>query len=165
MIGSGNNCTIINRKWNEALRPGCGTDNLDRRQIFTWIPGGCGDRCNWKIEPVFTDSGLKFKLKTLFFDEYFYAAGDNLKNDEQRRNVYSRIPKSESNLWEIQSLHNGHNDGYFTIKSPKYNEYLYASVGDFNYDTNQRRIFTWQYTSEDVAVPYDDACHWAIHCD
>lgn len=75
LIGTGNNCTIINRKWNEFLYPANETDeNGVRRQIFTWIPGGCDNQCNWQVETTHTTSGHKFRLKSLYFNEYFYAA-------------------------------------------------------------------------------------------
>lgn len=163
-IGLGNKCQITNHKWNETLYPYRGPNDNDQRRIFTWIPGGCDEQCNWKIETVFTDSGLKFKLKSLHFDEYFYAAADDSKYDCQRRNVFTRPPKCEctSQYWEIQPVPG--NSKYFTIKSSKYEEYLYAAQGDFNYDKERRRVFSWKYTCKDVPVEVDDAAHWSIKC-
>lgn len=164
-IGTGNKCRIINRSWNETLYPYLGpNENDEQRRIFTWIPGGCDDQCDWKIEPVFTDSSLKFKLKSLKFDEYFYAASDKLKNDLQRRNVFTKNSKCkcESHYWDIQSVPGG--SQYFTFRSTRYDEYLYAAQDPHNFDEERRSVFTWKYTSDDVAVAYDWACHWSIQC-
>lgn len=160
MIGSGNKCTITNRNWNQSLYSGDVDNDVGRRQFFTWIPGGFDSRCDWKIETLFTDSGLKFKLKSLDYDEYFYAANDNLKYDKNRRNVYSKIAVCDCNHyhWEIQPVPGC--GGYVTIKRTKYDEYLYAAQDNVIYDIDRRRVFTWKYTSKDEAV----ACHWTIQC-
>lgn len=162
-IKSGNNCRIINRQWNETLYPYLGPNDNDQRKIFTWIPGGCDDQCNWKIETIFTDSGLKFKLKSVHFDEYFYAAGNDLKYDCERRNVFTRRAKCECTLlyWEILPVPN--NSGYFAIKSSKYDEYLYAAACDLIYDAERRRVFTWKYTS-DKQWQNNWASQWSIQC-
>lgn len=169
MIGSGNKCTITNRAFNESLyATACAcveNYNKERRHVFTWIPGGCGDECNWKIETIHTNCGYKFKLKNLNLDEYFYAATDDLKYDKERRNVFSWIPKTTCDnqcYWEIKSLNNG--TGYVTIKNTEYNEYLYAAAADLKYDCHRRRVFTWKYSDDDVANGLDWQSHWNIRC-
>ncbi|XP_037032081.1 uncharacterized protein LOC119071308 [Bradysia coprophila] len=160
MIDSGSVCTIINRKWSEYLYPVQGANyDCERRQIFTWIPGGCDSQCNWKIER----SGNKFRLKSLHFDEYLYAVVDSMKYDKQRRNTFSWIPRSACDndqcYWKIELLSDDCSK-YVTIKNVAYNEYLYAADG-LNYDKDRRRVFTW---TDHYNVANDQASHWEIKC-
>ncbi len=83
----------------------------------------------------------KVCIKNVYQGEYLYAANDYFSYDNDRRRVFTWIPKDEKNdkfRWEIEL------DGDdYSIMNVKFNEYLYGAVDHFNYDNERRKVFTW----------------------
>ncbi|WP_353286446.1 ankyrin repeat domain-containing protein [Wolbachia endosymbiont (group A) of Crataerina pallida] len=83
----------------------------------------------------------KVCIKNIYQNEYLYAANDYFSYDNDRRRVFTWIPKDEKNdkfRWEIEL------DGDdYSIMNVKFNEYLYGAVDHFNYDNERRKVFTW----------------------
>ncbi|WP_265027614.1 ankyrin repeat domain-containing protein [Wolbachia endosymbiont (group B) of Chorthippus parallelus] len=83
----------------------------------------------------------KVCIKNIDHNEYLYAASNYLSYDDDRRRVFTWIPKDEKNdkfRWEIKL------DGDdYSIMNVEFNEYLYGAVDYFNYDNERRKVFTW----------------------
>lgn len=77
-----------------------------------------------------------------FFNEPLYAAASGFNYDEQRRRVFTWIPRSTDNSKQDNWIMTPTKNGAFTIKNRAYNEYLYPAEG-FNIDSERRRVFTW----------------------
>ncbi|QJT94912.1 ankyrin repeat domain-containing protein [Wolbachia endosymbiont of Diaphorina citri] len=103
----------------------------------------------------------KVCIKNVKFNEDLYAVVDSLKYDENRRNVFTWIPKTRDQqfVWEIEPYGDS-----FHIKSFMFNEYLYAALDVLNYDEARRRVFTWTPQTKDSQFvwkiePYYDNLH------
>ncbi len=108
-----------------------------RRSVFTGISGGRVKADEWKIE----NSGNGFYIKNIVRGEYLYAAKDYFNYDNDRRRVFTWIPRDVKNdkfNWEIKP--DGNN---VYIKNIEHQEYLYAASDYFNYDNSRRQVFTW----------------------
>ncbi|WP_353287768.1 ankyrin repeat domain-containing protein [Wolbachia endosymbiont (group B) of Gerris lacustris] len=83
----------------------------------------------------------KVCIKNIDHNEYLYAASNYLSYDDDRRRVFTWIPKDEKDdkfRWEIKL------DGDdYSIMNVEFNEYLYGAVDYFNYDNERRKVFTW----------------------
>ncbi len=129
---------IKNLYQNEYLYAASSDFNYDdkRRRVFTWIPGDKKDgELKWKIEPY----GDSYSIMNVEFNEYLYAASDDLNYDKDRRRVFTWVPggKDEQSLWRVEP----YGDDIY-IMNVKSKEYLYAA--DYaKYDDNRRRVFTW----------------------
>ena len=102
---------------------------------------------DWIFEKL-PNATNNFRIKSKSTKEYFYAGGDNLKKDPQRRQVFtwreSNTPVNDPQNWgkkaewEIIKMGNG-----FVIKNLQYSEYLLVAGSNFDYDVNRRSVFTW----------------------
>uniref|UniRef100_A0A336M0J7 CSON014790 protein n=1 Tax=Culicoides sonorensis TaxID=179676 RepID=A0A336M0J7_CULSO len=165
MSDLGRNCTIRNRRFPEYFYPADGFDyDSSRRRVFTWIPGDHDFQCLWDIERFGADS--KYKIKSVKYEEYLYAAADDLKHDNDRRRVFTWKPKTSCECqcyWEIEFVGNDQSGKkYFTIKNTDFGEYFYA-VDGLNYDDDRRHVFTWKF-DPDHDVTNDYQSHWEIEC-
>lgn len=129
----------------------------NRRDIYTWIPGGAiGENPQGDWVFLTQDEGKTFMLKNAFFDEYLYPETDEVPFDEMRRNVFtwklqSAIPAE--GFWNVEIV----NDNEIRIKSATYNEYLYAEKIEYAYDKDQRRVFTAK-----EGFKCDKRCNWIL---
>lgn len=123
----------------------------DRGKVFTQ-----------KIEPIKNDTwlletinnGLTFRILTKSKRNYLYADNDKYLYDKERRRIFLKIgnnlPKYAE--WKLEYML----DGSFRIKSNYWDEYLYDADG-FNYDDDNRRIFTWTPRGCD-----GNSCKWFL---
>lgn len=92
---------------------------------------------------VRTILSLKCMLKNKKWDEYLYAAANDLAFDYERRRVFTWRPgdsPGRDGHWLFES-----EDGVtFRIKNMYYHEYLYAAYDNIAYDSIRRRVFTWR---------------------
>ncbi|OAB79342.1 hypothetical protein WSTR_05300 [Wolbachia endosymbiont of Laodelphax striatellus] len=130
---------IKNIDHNEYLYAASSYFNYDdnRRKVFTWIPRDeKSDKFKWKIEPY----GNDYSIMNVEFNEYLYAASNDLNYDNNRRRVFTWIPgtKDSQSVWKIEPY-----DNNVYIMNVDFKEYLYAASSYFNYDDNRGRVFTW----------------------
>lgn len=171
LLGSSRNCRIKNRRFPEYFYAAEGYDkDSERRRVFTWIPGYHDYQCLWDLERFTgeTQSKRKYKIKSVKYGEYLYAGADDLKYDEQRREIFTWKPKTyceEQCYWDIQLVKQEieTTEQYFTIRNTEYGEYFYAVDGAL-YDVDRRRAFTWKF-DPNHDVQNDHQSHWIIKCE
>jgi hypothetical protein len=121
----------------------------DRRNIFVWKAGGFDSQGEWKFSTK--NDGETFLIKNTHFNEYLYAAADDLARDTERRNVFTWRPGSyEECDWKVEILGNDE----VMLRSHNYHqEYMYAAY--IEYDDERRHVFTWR-----PIEGCDDTCIW-----
>ncbi|XP_055597363.1 uncharacterized protein LOC129747272 [Uranotaenia lowii] len=114
--------------------------DLERRRVFTWIPGG-RPRDNfgsWEL----TFQGNDVFIRNFRTRENMYAPANIYKYDSDRRRVFTWtqdwIQIGGSGLWKLEPEGDNVN-----IKSAAYPEYLYAAGDGFNHDNDRRSVYTW----------------------
>lgn len=117
----------------------------DRSRVFTWRSGYPGSDAVWKFETY--DQGKTFEIKNNYRGQYLYAAGDDFKYDDDRRQIFTwrngnRVQKNE---WRVELLTtDGSKDrSEIALWNDFYGETLYAAGDVFKYDDDRRRVFTW----------------------
>lgn len=82
--------------------------------------------------------GNQVCIKNMYYNENLYAAG--FPFNENRRYVFTpRLTNEVAKVWVLEPQQGN----FFYIKNTKYNEYLYAVMNNYNYDSERRRVFTW----------------------
>lgn len=168
LLGSGRDCTIKNRQFSEYFFASGGDFDDKRRLAFSWTTGTTDSECFWNLVSFDRSKGSKYKIKSGRYDEYLYAANDDLKYDEKRRHVFTWKPKTlcdEQCYWDIQRVkqEEGATEIYFTLRSTHFDEYLHAADGLYEIVAERRYIFTWK-NDTDHDVQNDHRNHWIIKC-
>lgn len=170
VLGDGRECLIKNRRYPEYLYPANIHYDSERRHVFTYIPEWEGPLHAWRFEftPRNKESDGQYKIKSVLKDEYLYAGWDQIKYDEDRRHIFTWMPKTTCETqcyWDVQLVRQGLNaeENYYTIRNIHYGEYLYAAAGNYNYDESRRHVFTWKFDPTHN-VQTDHTSQWLIKC-
>jgi hypothetical protein len=125
----------------------------ERRSVFAWKAGGKHSQGEWVFSTI--NDGETFLIKNTHFNEYLYAAADDLVYDSKRRNVFTWRPGSHDDCdWTIEII----SDDEVMLRSKMYNqEPLY--MANIDRDDERRHVFTWTpYQSSQC----DDSCIWKL---
>lgn len=82
------------------------------------------------------------KIKSVHFNEYFYAADQFFAFDKWRRNTFTYTKQTSDGkmVFDIRKVR----ENIFTLRSEKYNEFLYAEEDNYAHSAQRRRIFTYR---------------------
>ncbi|KAG5667470.1 hypothetical protein PVAND_015450 [Polypedilum vanderplanki] len=137
---------LINRFFDEYLYADANPYNYDDkiRNIFTFKTHSRPHSEIWEliqVEPYERFYYIKNKER----GEFLYAESEDYAFDNDRRRVFTWIPKDDHNKvkfqWKVDF--NAPLGEFFTILNREYQEYLYAFNGS-GLNEYKRRIFTWR---------------------
>lgn len=130
----------------------------ERRNVYVW-------RNNKELpmegewEFGLSDDKKTFSIKTNIYNEYMYSPYTKLRQDVERRFVFTwRAQTIESDCWWIIEILN---DNEIKIRSSYNYEYLYAAANNIVVDDYRRKVFTWSGSSPSSPCD-DDACIWIL---
>jgi hypothetical protein len=90
-----------------------------------------------------------------YSSEYLYPVSEGGAYDKNRRHVYTWVPggRDSTGNWEFTTQDDGKT---FLIRNIQFNEYMYAAIDKYKYDSSRRRVFTWRPGT------FDDDCKWKV---
>jgi hypothetical protein len=147
------NTHIYNRRYSKEYLYGYSDgkkyDNYERRLVYLWVPGGRHDQGRWEFTTE--DGGETFKIRSIHYKEFLYAAGDGYAKNPDRRRVFTWQKSTCDNCeWFVEIVSNNE----IRLKFKTYGQYFYALNEPFG---DERIVFTKRSSTK-----CGDECVWRL---